>query len=161
MNKTNNFRQQRISLIWWPCCHSIPDRCHKGATDKSSSDLFYFIYDFAYNIAKQLCPNGHQIIIKNIFLPVSYCLLTETLSNYNWVTIRQSCGVSERTTKEKKTTLKKWKLVLFKYLTMKSKALAPRQHVLPPTKSSDQKLGKLSGQYERIFVSKKLQSNTS
>ena len=50
----------------------------------------------------QLCPNGHKIIIKNIFLPVSYCLLTETLSNYNWVTIRQSCGVSERTTKEKK-----------------------------------------------------------
>ena len=81
----------------------------------------------------QLCPNGHKIIIKNIFLPVSYCLLTETLSNYNWVTIRQSCGVSERTTKEKKKTLKKWKLVLFKYLTMKSKALAPRQHVLPPT----------------------------
>ena len=50
----------------------------------------------------QLCPNGHQIIIKNMFLPVSYCLLTETLSNYNWVTIRRGCGVSERTTTEKK-----------------------------------------------------------
>ena len=50
----------------------------------------------------QLCPNGHQIIMNNIFLPVFYCLLTETLSNYNWVTIRRGCGVSERTTTEKK-----------------------------------------------------------
>ena len=103
-------------------------------------------------LQRQLCPNGQQIIMNNIFLPVSYCLLTETLSNYNWVTIRQSCGVSEHTTKEKKT-LKKWKLVPFKYLTIKSKALASRQHVLLPTKS-DRKLGKLSGQYERIFFSK-------
>ena len=53
-------------------------------------------------LQRQLCQNGQQIIMNDIFLPVSYCLLTETLSNYNWVTIRQSCGVSERTTKEKK-----------------------------------------------------------
>ena len=54
----------------------------------------------------QLCPNGHQIIKNDIFLLVSYSLLTETLSNYNWVTIRRGCGVSERTTKEKKTLQK-------------------------------------------------------
>ena len=51
---------------------------------------------------RQFCPNGHQIIMNNILLPVPYCLLTETLSNYNWVTIRRGCGVNERTTKEKK-----------------------------------------------------------
>ena len=123
------------------------------ATDKSSNDLFQFLFMILrITLQRQLCPNGQQIIMNNIFLPVSYCLLTETLSNYNWVTIRQSCGGSEHTTKEKKT-LKKWKLVPFKYLTIKSKALASRQYVLLPTKS-DRKLGKLSGQYERIFVSK-------
>ena len=53
-------------------------------------------------LQRQLCPNGQQIIMNDIFLPVSYCLLTETLSNYNWVTIRRGCGVSERTTTEKK-----------------------------------------------------------
>ena len=49
-----------------------------------------------------LCLNGHQIIMNNIILLVSYCLLTETLSDHNWVTIRRGCGVGERTTKEKK-----------------------------------------------------------
>ena len=44
---------------------------------------------------------GHQIIM-NIFLPALYCLMMETLSNCNWVTISQGCGVSKRTTKEKK-----------------------------------------------------------
>ena len=42
----------------------------------------------------------------NLFLPVPYRLLTETLSNYNWVTIRRGCGVSGRTTKEKKNLKK-------------------------------------------------------
>ena len=49
---------------------------------------------------------GHQIIMNNIFLPVSYCLMMETLSNCNWVTISQGCGVSKRTTKEKKNSKK-------------------------------------------------------
>ena len=46
---------------------------------------------------------ANNISLNNdIFLPVPYRLLTEILSNYNWVTIRRGCGVSGRTTKEKK-----------------------------------------------------------
>ena len=102
MNKTKNFHWQRISLILWPCCHSIAKGCHKGATDKSLNDLFLFLFMILLITSQsQLCPNGHQIIMNKIFLPVSYCLHMETLSNFNWVTIRLGCGVSEHTTKEK------------------------------------------------------------
>lgn len=101
---------------------AVPDRCQTGATDKMSNDQFLFLFMILRITSQsQLCPNSHHIIMNNLFLPVWYRFNTE--GNFqHWVTICQ--GASERAKKK------------LKYLNIKRKALAPRQHVLLPMKSS-------------------------
>ena len=66
--------------------------------------------------------------MNNKILLVSYCLLTETLSDYNWVTIRRGCGVGERTTKEKKK-LKKMVTATFQIPNQAKQSIGQKQSI--------------------------------